>query len=72
MQQALVETCRLTPRSACAAGLLIMPLGLGNLSPEPTSYLTVDRPLTDQLIVPSVWRELGVGIFGEVGSRPSL
>ena len=45
---------------------MLMPIGLGNLSPEPTSYLTVDRPLTDQLIVPSVWRELGVGIFGQV------
>jgi hypothetical protein len=65
MQQALVETA---PHAALGlrAGLLIMPIGLGNLSPEPTSYLTVDRPLTDQLIVPSVWRELGVGIFGQV------
>ena len=65
MQQALVETA---PYAALGlrAGLLIMPIGLGNISPEPTSYLTVDRPLTDQLIVPSVWRELGVGIFGQV------
>jgi hypothetical protein len=65
MQQALVEVA---PYGALGlrAGLLIMPIGIGNLSPEPTSYLTVDRPLTDQLIVPSVWRELGVGIFGQV------
>jgi hypothetical protein len=65
MQQALVEVA---PYGALGlrAGLLIMPIGLGNLSPEPTSYLTVDRPLTDQLIVPSVWRELGVGIFGQI------
>ena len=65
MQQALVEV---SPSAAFGlrAGLLIVPIGLGNLSPEPTSYLTVDRPLTDQMIVPSVWRELGVGIFGEV------
>ena len=65
MQQALVETA---PYAVLGlrAGLLIVPIGLGNLSPEPTSYLTVDRPLTDQLIVPSVWRELGVGIFGQV------
>ncbi len=65
MQQALVEAA---PFQALGlrAGLLIMPIGMGNLSPEPTSYLTVDRPLTDQLIVPSVWRELGVGIFGQL------
>jgi hypothetical protein len=65
MQQALVEVA---PYRALGlrAGLLIVPIGLGNLSPEPTSYLTVDRPLTDQLIVPAVWSELGVGIFGQV------
>jgi len=65
MQQALVEA---QPLRALGfrAGLMILPIGLGNLAPEPTSFLTVDRPLTDQLIVPSVWRELGVGLSGEV------
>lgn len=65
MQQALIEASP-APALGLRAGLLILPIGLGNLSPEPTSYLTVDRPLTDQLIVPSVWRELGVGLFGQV------
>ena len=65
MQQALVEAAPFQPLGL-RAGLLIVPIGIGNLSPEPTSYLTVDRPLTDQLIVPSVWRELGVGIFGQL------
>jgi hypothetical protein len=65
MQQALVEAAPFQPLGL-RAGLLILPIGLGNLSPEPTSYLTVDRPLTDQLIVPSVWRELGIGIFGQL------
>ncbi|HVV48889.1 MAG TPA: hypothetical protein VHO06_04465, partial [Polyangia bacterium] len=65
MQQALVEVSAVRALGF-RAGLLIVPVGLGNLAPAPTSYLTVDRPLTDQLIAPSVWRELGVGIFGEV------
>lgn len=65
MQQALVEA-EAVRALGFRAGLLIVPIGLGNLAPAPTSYLTVDRPLTDQLIVPSVWRELGVGLFGEV------
>ena len=66
MQQAFFEV---SPVRAVGlrAGLMIVPLGLGNLVPEPTSYLTVDRPLTDQLIIPTTWRELGVGIFGEIG-----
>jgi hypothetical protein len=65
VQQALVEVSPLRA-FGLRAGLLVVPIGLGNLSPAPTSYLTVDLPLTDQIIVPSIWRELGAGIFGEL------
>jgi hypothetical protein len=65
MQQALVEVSPFR-QFGLRGGLLVVPIGLGNLSPQPTSYLTVDRPLTDQIIVPSIWRELGAGIFGEL------
>jgi hypothetical protein len=65
MQQALVEVSPFH-QFGLRAGLLVVPIGLGNLSPQPTSYLTVDRPLTDQIIIPSIWRELGIGIFGEL------
>jgi hypothetical protein len=66
VQQALIES---SPVRAIGvgAGLMVLPLGLGNLQPEPTAELAVDRPLTDQLIIPAVWRELGAGLFGEVG-----
>ncbi|HXJ18743.1 MAG TPA: hypothetical protein VMT03_00815 [Polyangia bacterium] len=66
LQQVLVEA---SPVRAFGlrGGLLVLPLGLGNLQPEPTADLAVDRPLTDQLIIPTVWRELGAGVFGEVG-----
>jgi hypothetical protein len=64
-QQALVE---LTPHAAFGvhAGLMLLPLGIINRLYEPPSYLSVDRPLTDQLIIPATWRELGAGIFGEI------
>jgi len=65
VQQAVIEAAPL-PAVGLRAGLMIMPLGLGNLQPEPTADLTVDRPLTDQLIIPMIWRELGAGLFGEV------
>ncbi|MFL5308343.1 MAG: hypothetical protein ACJ8F1_24240 [Polyangia bacterium] len=65
MQEAFIEAAPLAGLGA-RAGLMRMPVGLGNLEPEPTAELTVDRPLTDQLIIPMVWRELGAGIFGEV------
>ena len=46
---------------------MLLPLGIINQLNAPTTYLTVDRPLTDLLIIPTFWRELGAGIFGEVG-----
>jgi hypothetical protein len=57
----------LTPHRAIGlrAGLLLLPLGIVNLHHDPTSYLTVDRPLTDLVIIPTTWRELGVELFGE-------
>jgi hypothetical protein len=66
LQQAFFELSP-TPIIGLRAGLMIVPLGLSNLVPEPAMTLTVDRPLTDQLIIPTIWRELGVGIFGEIG-----
>jgi hypothetical protein len=65
LQQALLELSPV-PAFGVRGGLMLLPLGLGNLQPEPTADLTVDRPLTDQLIIPATWRELGAGIFGEL------
>lgn len=65
LEQAYVE---LTPWSKLGvrAGLVIVPLGLTNLHHEPPMFHGVTRPLVDQLIIPSTWRELGAGVFGEV------
>jgi hypothetical protein len=65
-QQAVVE---LTPAPAFGVrvGLLLLPLGIINQLNAPQTFLTVDRPLTDQLIIPTIWREFGAGIFGVVG-----
>ncbi|HVZ87170.1 MAG TPA: hypothetical protein VHG72_09380, partial [Polyangia bacterium] len=65
LQQALLEVSPLR-QIGVRAGLMIVPVGLANVSPEPTTFLTVDRPLTDQLIIPYVWREVGAGLFGEL------
>jgi hypothetical protein len=47
------------------AGLLLVPMGLVNEMHEPTSFLSANRPWTEQRIIPSTWRALGAGIFGE-------
>jgi hypothetical protein len=47
------------------AGVLLMPVGIINVYHEPPTFNGVDRPLTDQVIIPSTWREPGIGFFGE-------
>jgi cell division protein FtsB len=46
------------------AGLYLMPAGLINQNHEPTAYYGVFRPDVDTMIIPSTWREVGVGLSG--------
>lgn len=48
-------------------GLLLVPFGLSNHHHEPPTFLSVDRPSTEQIVIPTTWRELGVGITGRAG-----
>ncbi|HLU38309.1 MAG TPA: hypothetical protein VK081_02920 [Planctomycetota bacterium] len=52
---------------AFRAGFLLMPMGLVNELHEPISFLPASRPQTETRIIPSTWREIGAGIFGEAG-----
>ncbi|HET6280524.1 MAG TPA: TonB-dependent receptor [Polyangia bacterium] len=47
-------------------GLILMPVGIVNIYHEPPTFNGVDRPLVDLLVIPTTWREAGVGIFGEI------
>lgn len=46
-------------------GMLLPPMGFINELHEPPTFLGTERPLTEQQIIPSTWRENGIGIFGE-------
>lgn len=50
------------------AGLFLMPVGLINQNHEPTAYYGVFRPDVDTKIVPSTWREVGLGMSGDSSS----
>ncbi|MEO5687732.1 MAG: hypothetical protein ABIR54_10230 [Burkholderiaceae bacterium] len=50
------------------AGLFLMPVGLLNQTHEPTAYYGVYRPDTDTKIIPSTWREVGLGANGDLGN----
>ncbi|MDF1838347.1 MAG: hypothetical protein P1V35_10790 [Planctomycetota bacterium] len=49
------------------AGLLLAPLGFVNEMHEPTTYFGASRPETERRIIPSTWRENGLGILGDTG-----
>lgn len=49
------------------AGLVLIPMGLVNEQHEPTSFLGARRPDVEEVILPSTWREIGWGIYGEAG-----
>ncbi|NIP57002.1 MAG: hypothetical protein GWM92_02590 [Gemmatimonadetes bacterium] len=46
-------------------GLLLSPMGFVNELHEPPVFLGTERPLTESVIIPTTWRENGVGFFGE-------
>ncbi len=45
-------------------GLMLIPMGIVNEYHEPTTFNGVERPGVDNVIVPTTWRELGVGVIG--------
>lgn len=45
-------------------GLMLIPMGILNEYHEPTTFNGVERPAVDNVIVPTTWRELGVGVIG--------
>jgi len=49
------------------AGLMLVPLGFTNEIHEPPFFFGVNRPVTEQVIIPTTWRENGAGIFGKLG-----
>ncbi|MFQ5689472.1 MAG: hypothetical protein ACE5HQ_04275 [Gemmatimonadota bacterium] len=57
---------RLTDQLGLRAGLLLSPMGLINEVHEPPTFLGTTRPETERRILPSTWRENGLGLFGTV------
>lgn len=48
------------------AGLMLIPMGIVNLYHEPVTFNGVERPVIDNKIAPSTWREVGVGFNGTI------
>jgi hypothetical protein len=48
------------------AGLLLVPMGIINDYHEPTTFNGVERPVIDNRISLSTWREVGLGLSGNI------
>jgi hypothetical protein len=57
---------RLAPQFGLRAGLLLPPMGFINEVHEPPAFLGARRPETERQIIPSTWRESGIGFFGGI------
>jgi hypothetical protein len=51
------------------AGLLLVPMGFVNEIHEPNFFFGAERPEVERVIIPTTWRENGVGIFGRIADR---
>ena len=54
----------LTLETSLKAGLFVIPMGFLNESHEPTRYYGVERNFVETAIIPTTWREGGIGVYG--------
>ena len=64
----------LIPEINLRGGLLLAPFGIVNEVHEPTTFFGVFRPSVERFIIPTTWRENGLGFFGDIdlGSAGSI
>ncbi len=67
LEQAYLEY-RLADAFALTAGLMLAPVGIVNELHEPTTFNGVARPVFHHDVIPTTWREIGVGATGRVAS----
>jgi hypothetical protein len=69
MEQAFLKF-NLNPRQYIVAGLFVPRIGITNENHLPVNFNGVERPIVEQLIIPTTWREIGVGFYGTADRLP--
>ncbi|NGP75408.1 hypothetical protein G3570_02100 [Balneolaceae bacterium YR4-1] len=67
LEQAYVDL-RYKPELGVRAGIMLVPVGIVNPIHEPPTFNGVERPNVEKYIIPSTWRESGIGIYGRTRS----
>ncbi len=65
VEQAFIQH-QFNPHLNFRAGLLLIPMGIINEYHEPTTFNGVERPIIDNKISPTTWREVGLGFTGNI------
>ena len=65
LEQAFLDY-RLADALTLRTGLVLPPVGIVNETHEPPTFNGVDRPAFDHDVIPTTWREIGVGIVGKL------
>lgn len=56
-----------TPAANLRTGMVLVPMGFINELHEPVTFASVNRPNVERVLLPTTWRENGVGMWGDVG-----
>jgi hypothetical protein len=62
----------LSPAATLRAGLVLPPIGIINETHEPPTFNGVERPDFDHDVIPSTWRDIGVGLVGTLPGGSGL
>jgi hypothetical protein len=66
LEQAYIDLS-INRRANLRAGMVLIPVGIINERHEPPTFSGVERPFVDTFIVPTTWRDVGAGLFGDLG-----
>lgn len=67
LEQAYVDL-RLKRQFGIRAGIMLVPVGIINPTHEPPTFNGVERPNVEKYLIPSTWRESGIGVYGNTSS----
>ncbi|MGH7539141.1 MAG: hypothetical protein ACREMF_10935 [Gemmatimonadales bacterium] len=65
LEQAFLDY-RVSDRLTLRSGLMLPPVGIINEIHEPPTFNGVARPAFDHDVLPTTWREIGVGVLGSI------
>jgi hypothetical protein len=62
----------LSPAATIRAGLVLPPIGILNETHEPPTFNGVERPGFDHDVIPTTWRDIGIGLVGSIPGRSGV